>query len=239
LPVDQRAIIAANNNAHLYEAMFDAHGLRHTRLPFAFLGQDAPPPSYSNLTILAPNQQDDCRAEIAKLAQVFAGRVGLKDSFCQMELAANGFTPLFKASWLWREASASADPGNWQTVETPADLLLWEQAWKSSGSPTPQCMFPPQLLCHPDVHFLGEFFDGAFQAGCIANRSADCIGISNVFAATPSAATYPRATAAVAALDPNLPIVGYESGDDLDRALTAGFETTGTLRILVAENARF
>ena len=105
MPVDQRAIIAANNNAHLYEAMFDAHGLRHTRLPFAFLGQDAPPPSYSNLTILAPNQQDDCRAEIAKLAQVFAGRVGLKDSFCQMELAAKRLHALFKASCAARGVS--------------------------------------------------------------------------------------------------------------------------------------
>jgi hypothetical protein len=40
------------------------------------------------------------------------------------------------------------------------------------------------------------------------------------------------AASAVGALNPKVPIVGYESGDDLDCACGAGFEAVGNLRIL-------
>ena len=47
----------ARNNADWYEAMFAAHGLAYERSDKAFIGLDAPPPYYSNITLQAPNQQ--------------------------------------------------------------------------------------------------------------------------------------------------------------------------------------
>jgi len=37
LNIDERAVIAADNNADLYEAVFSSQGLRYERLPFGFV----------------------------------------------------------------------------------------------------------------------------------------------------------------------------------------------------------
>ena len=97
----------------------------------------------------------------------------------------------------------------------------------------------PALLARPDVFFLGEKAQGRFLAGCIANRSRDCIGLSNVFAETPSPDAFAEAADAVSALARDLPVVGYESGPMLDNAALAGFDRVGDLRVLVSGNARF
>ena len=58
------------------------------------------------------------------------------------------------------------------------------------------------------------------------NLSEDCAGLSNVFGPAPFA----DATRAAAAMAADLPLVGYESGSQLDAATAAGFAQTGTLR---------
>ena len=63
------------------------------------------------------------------------------------------------------------------------------------------------------------------------------MGLSNVFAA--SSDLFEQAAAAVASVDPHLPIVGYESGTSLEQARSASFTTVGDLRILVADAASF
>ena len=62
------------------------------------------------------------------------------------------------------------------------------------------------------------------------NLSDDCACLSNVFGPAPFA----DATRAAAAMAGDLPLVGYESGSQLDAATAAGFAQTGTLRILVS-----
>lgn len=237
--VDQRAIIAANNNADLYAAMFASRGLAHERLPHAFVGKDRPPPYYSNLTVLAPGHAADIAAELRGLSDNFDGAIGLKDSFCEMELQANGFETLFGASWIWRDAGGNAGPSAWERIETGAELECWEAAWKQAGSPTPERMFAPALLERKDIAFLVHRVDGAIEAGCIANISGDCVGISNVFARAPSRHVFAQAAAAVSCVAPHLPVAGYESGADLGHANRAGFTAVGDLRILVAKAARF
>lgn len=237
--VDPRAVIAANNNADLYAAMFGSHGLAYDRLPYAFAGKDRPPPFYSNLTVLAPGHGDEIVVQLRALAQKFNGSIGLKDSFCELELQANGFEVLFGASWIWREAGLQPGANTWERIEDEAGLELWEQAWKKSGSPTPQRMFTAKLLARPEMVFLGHRQDGEIGSGCIANISGTCAGISNVFSRSPSGNVFAQATAAVAAVAPHLPIAGYESGADLGHARKAGFETVGDLRILVTRAARF
>lgn len=235
--VDARAVLAAQNNADLYEAVFDAHGLSFERLAAAFVGKDRPPPFYSNLTVVTPSLTDEIVMQVKELADRFDGKVGLKDSFCQLDLAAFGFRILFTAQWIWRENRGNKASSLWQKVENDADLLRWESAWKEAGSATEQLMFPSKLLQRPEIHLLGHKVDGVFETGCIVNTSADCIGLSNVFSRSPSDRIFADAAAAAEAVDPKRPIVGYESGESLRHAIDAGFETVGDLRILVADAA--
>jgi hypothetical protein len=100
-------------------------------------------------------------------------------------------------------------------------------------------MFPASLLARQDVFFLGRKAQGRFVAGCIANRSHDSIGLSNVFTETPSGNAFAEAADAASVLAGNVPVVGYESGPTLDHAALAGFVRVGDFRVLVSGNARF
>ncbi|WP_375588139.1 hypothetical protein ABWH89_12175 [Hoeflea alexandrii] len=236
--VDPRAIMAASNNADLYAAVFSAHGLDFARKPYGFIGQGRPPPYYSNLSVSLPGHADEVTAELRALSEKFVAGIGVKDSFCELALEGNGFEVLFGASWIWRGPGRDEVPG-WIRINRAAGLQRWEAAWKQSGSPTPHTMFPAALLERADTVFLGHVVDGAILAGCIASLSDDCVGISNVFSVSNSSEVFAQATAAVSGLAPDSPIVGYESGDDLNHARDAGFLPVGDLRILVARKARF
>jgi hypothetical protein len=233
---DERTLSAARNNADWYEAVFAAHGVRYRRLPEALVALDQPPPYYSHLVTLQPGE---VRAHLAGLATKFRGRVGLKDSFCRLDLGEHGFSTLFQASWIWRAPRPGRLPPGWEIVRDARGLARWEQGWTRNGSPADRRMFPDSLLQRNDVTFLARTDGDRVVVGCIANRSADCIGLSNSFAEGATAQTSAEAAGAVAAIAGPLPVVGYESGTDLAFALAAGFEEVGPLRILVAEAARF
>jgi len=234
MAIDQRVVMAAANNADLYEAVFQLHEIGYERLPFAFVARGKPPPFYANLTLLEPDCMDDVCKELATIASEFGGALAVKDSFYQMELAAQGFRELFTASWIWR-APRDVGAAGWQRVETSRDLEMWEAAWEAGSAPTQERMFGDQLLGMPEIGVFGRKHGDAFRAGCLGNLSWDCVGLSNVFGEDALEA----AAACVGSMAPDLPIVGYESGDDLRLAKDAGFEVTGDLRILVADAARF
>lgn len=236
---DERAICAALNNADLYEAVFSVHGLGYQRKTCAFVARDDPPPYYSNLTTLSPQGGASVLRDLRRLSVQFKGVLNVKDSFCRLDLAANGFQTLFQASWIWREPKQVAMADGWDIVRKPEDLTLWEEGWKSFGSPAQKRIFPQAFLSLGDVVVIGQKVDGRFVAGCIANRSENCIGLSNVFAKMPSAEQFSMAATAAAAPFECLPVVGYEAGAGLTYARQCGFETTGKLRILRALNARF
>lgn len=239
MSIDPRTIIAANNSADLYEAMFASQGLAFTRFPFAFVALDTPPPYYSDLTVQSPDHPTELMAEIKRSALRFKGRVGIKDSFCQLDLAAFGYEILFTASWIWRDGEILPLPPGWVQIMDEAGLQQWEEAWKASGSPTTHRMFTPAMLARRDVSFLARIVNGEIIAGCIANRSRNCVGLSNVFSAEPDQTIFAQAADAAAATAPGLAIVGYEAGDALTQAKHAGFQTVGVLRILVSRDARF
>lgn len=236
---DERAVCGAKNNADWYEAMFSAQGLRYHRKEHAFVAQDSPPPYYSEMTVLSPDQIEAVISELGMLAERFAGVMGLKDSFCQLDLTKNGFETLFEANWIWRSSFITEMPIGWEIVNNATDLLLWENSWKSNGSPAEIRVFPDSLLTRGDVFFLGRRAKGRFDAGCIANMSSNCVGLSNVYAEEESQRSYSQAADAVSALGGDLPVVGYESGNALIFAKNANFDLVGPLRILVTRHAEF
>lgn len=237
--VDERAICSARNNADWYEAMFSVHGLRYRRLAYAFVAKDNPPPYYPKLTVLSADDDAAIKAELVDLARRFDGVMGIKDSFCQLDLSKNGFETLFEAAWIWRSPRNVEMPVGWEIIKEPSDLLLWEEGWKRNGSPTDKRMFSEELLAREDIFFLGRKIDARFVAGCIANKSDDSVGLSNLFADTPSQLVFSQASDAATVVGGDVPVVGYESAAELECANGAGFERVGRLRILVTRNAKF
>lgn len=236
---DERALQAAGNNADWYEAVFQIHGLKYQRLPFAFVAEDAPPPYYSKLTVLAPDHDKAVLSKLADLARRFDGAVGVKDSFCQLDLSRHGFAQRFAATWIWRAPRQTALPSGWKVVTESDELALWEDGWNRNGSPVGRRLFQDGFLSRDVVSFLGRKTGARFTAGCIANRSGNCIGLSNVFAEAPSPEMFSQAADAVSAVDGDVPVVGYERGSELEHAISAGFEAVGQLRVLGARHATF
>ncbi len=237
--VDHRAVLAANNNADLYQAVFVAHGLRYRREPHAFLGLDDAPPYYANMTTLTPEDTSRQRAELNKLARQFGGKFGVKDGFCRLHLADSGYRILLEATWLWAApmaVSGTPMPG-WERIRTPEALAEWEESWKRLGSPTERHMFPDTMLRFSEIAFFGLRDGATFESGCIANLSSDCVGLSNVFGEAADSSLF-QATAMLAAeFGQGKPVVGYDHGAALDAMLKSGFEEVGRLRIWVRENA--
>lgn len=232
---DKRASVAAKNNADLYEAIFSAHGLAYRRHDFAFEALGQTPPYYSDITIQEPGRVSDLMPIIDRAIQRTGGRVGIKDSYCELDCAALGLSVLFEAEWIWRAPLHPAMDSGWSRLTTPQALTRFEQAWSENGSPATQRVFPPAMLDRPDFAFFARASGGGIDAGCIANLSNTCIGLSNVFSQDGSAATFAQAADVVAQLAPDLPVVGYESGDSLAAARKCGFDACGTLRILVPQ----
>jgi hypothetical protein len=232
--------MAAANNADLYEAVFSSWSLPYARLPFAFVGRANPPPYYSNMTALRPNHHDKVIAELHLLSRSLPGALGLKDSFSEFDLARYGFQTLFEASWLWRAPSSTSVclPPGWSRVAAPAELDLWEQAWKQAGSPTEARVFrSPQSL--QNAAFFHRVTEGRVTGGCIANRSSECVGVSNIFGDGAAEILFEEATSTVAQFGGGRPVVGYVANHWLNAALRSGFEVTGNLRVLVAESPHF
>jgi hypothetical protein len=231
--IDERARLGAANNADIYELVFAAHGLGYRRDSGMFASADPPPPYYSSMTTLDPDDVARQRATIRELRPQRPG-FGLKDGFRRLELAEEGFDILFEASWIWAPAERLAGrPADWQRVRTAQALERWEAAWAAGGSPADRRVFPPALLEARDLAFFGRPGGGGFTAGCIANLSAGCVGLSNVFGSEADR-PFGEAASLASAFGDGVPVVGYERGAALEACLGLGFETVGRLRVWVS-----
>ncbi len=126
----------------------------------------------------------------------------------------------------------------WSVLEDESELSAWEAAWNDNDAnvtPDPR-LWIPTIFHDPDVTFLVGRMDGEIVAVGIADRTGDVIGLSNVFArSTTDIAIWPGIIAKTAELFPDMPIVGYERGDDLTDALYHGFEAIGDLSVWIVE----
>jgi hypothetical protein len=203
---------AARNNAEWCDAMCRAHGIAGEAGEDAWTWPVRTPPYYPDAVTLRPD------VDVAALLERIDSGPGcsIKDSFATLEVP--GFEILFDASWMRRPPGSATPPAaEWNVV---SDLDEWERAWGE-----PLGLFLPALLA--DGRFLAARRDGRIVAGAILNRTGDVIGLSNVFGDDP----WPGAVATAASLYPDLPLVGYERGDDLAAARRVGFEVIGPLRV--------
>ncbi|MCX5537421.1 hypothetical protein OG785_43500 [Streptomyces sp. NBC_00006] len=187
---------------------------------------------YPDAVTLAPGA--DPAAVTARIDTAAPG-ASVKDSFADLDLTEAGFQVLFEARWIHRPAGAPAPVPTlaWGVVDDAETLLSWAEAWGDTR------LFRSELLDDTATFVLaGRTPDGRVVAGAVASPSGDdghqVVGISNVFASDggPDSA-WPGVLDAVHRLFPDLPVVGYEQGDDLAVAVRHGFEAIGSLRVWV------
>lgn len=223
-------LAAARDNAEWCDAVVRGHGPAGAFAPELWTSALRTPPLYPDAVTLVPGAP--AAALVAGIDTDGPG-CSVKDSFADLDLAGAGFEVLFEARWIHRPAGPAADTGSrleWSAVTDAAGLEAWEAAWdgeKSTG------LFHPALPGR-DIVFLAGRAVGRIVAGAVAHRgSGAVVGLSNLFAAdeADTDAAWAGALNAIAARWPELPVVGYESGDDLDAAVRAGFTPIGPLRV--------
>jgi hypothetical protein len=237
--LDDRVIRAARNNAKWCDAVCRSHGNPGEFHDDMWLNRHPVPRFYPNAGTLAePSEhQLDLIGELmsARLPRGWA----IKDSFYMLDLASRGFQRLFAAEWIYlpsskvKQLAAAEKAMRWEVVRSDRALTEWESAFsRSAGDDCEDKIFVPPLLEDKEIAVVAGHRDGDIVAGAIGNRSDGVVGWSNVFA--PKAEMLVRAAesiATIARIFPELPIVGYEHGDDLRNAHALTFESIGPLRV--------
>ena len=213
---------AAQNNAAWTDAVARSHGVATRRDGGAWVADGRTPPFYPNVVTLDPGA--DARALLAAPPRGAAAGWGLKDSFAVLDLAAEGFVPLFDAAWLACGA-APWRPGGAFRVTTEAGLARWVRGW---GEAPDGAVFLAGLLGAPGVRFYAVEAGGAAMAGLAACIDAEVAGYSNAFGAEDGIAA---CLAALAADAGGRPVVGYEGGAAVATMAGLGFRPVGALRV--------
>ena len=224
---DPRVCIAAENNADWYQLMFELHGLSFERDALGFRAIDPPPRFHGSLVWTAPEKQDDILDRIKQ--DLKPSGFGIKDSFATLDLLLFGLKPLFEAEWIWCETATHANLNDWEAIQSPEALAAFETAWNTNNPPSSTPQFPLAILDRPEIRLWVRRGKNGYEAGCIANLSQNCVGLSNVFGSD----AFPAALALAKSFGKDRPIVGYEHGDALKCAKRAGCESIGPLRVWV------
>lgn len=223
---------AARNNAAWCAAVSRSHGCPDTVDDAAWCSARRTPPYYPDAVTLRP---DATPADLLGRIDTTTPGCSVKDSFATLGLGPDGFVELFTAEWIHRPAGPPVPTTPALTVRrvtTAAALHDWQAAWHGDG--TPVDIFRPALLHEPSVLIFSLHADGDRVAGgFVLTCAGGVVGLSNLFAtdSVHRSDVWAAAIDTAAACFPELPIVGYEQGDDLVLARTHGFAPIGTLRV--------
>lgn len=217
----------ARNNADWCASVARAHGISSSRIDGIWRAASPMPPGHPEAVTLERGL-DPSRV----IAALPSGATSVKDSFADVDLAGFGFRVLIEARWVALDeaapgeglAEATAGGIRFERVTDAAALAEWAAAHGNVAA-----LAASSLLTDPAVVVLAARRDGNVVAGAVLNRSADEVGLSNVFGEP--AESYRAAVAAAARRFPGLPVVGWEPHDELAAATAAGFDVVGALRV--------
>ena len=216
-------VLAARNNAQWCDTVCRGHGLNTMSGALVWAVSQRSPAGYPDAVTV------DRRATAAQtLSNVDSGPgCSVKDSFATLDLAGCGMQILFDAQWIWRPASTDVSQElSWRTVDRSAELAVWATAHGNAHA------FRDILLVERDISILAVGDRKEPAAGAVLNRSGPVVGVSNFFCRGVDRGLVWRDVAAATSLEfPGLPLVGYESGEDLRHAVANGFATIGPLRV--------
>src|SRR5262245_2564694 len=221
--MDSRAVAAARNNAEWCDLVCRTHGIDTTSERDVWFAHRRSPPLYPDAVTLS----DRLSAGDAVGRVDSSTGCSIKDSFASVDLLSEGFRPLFDAEWIYRApVERPAVCAGWSLVRTLDQLRTWAAAHGGAD------VFRPALVHRPDVAIVLAYDDGGIAAGAIGNRTADVVGVSNLFAvAADEEQAWAGAIAAISACFPGMPLVGYEGDAALRAARRAGFVSIGPLRV--------
>ena len=222
--MDPRLRAAVDASLGWYEDICALHGTATELRDGLWSAVGPPPPLHSGVVVVEPGVTAE---QVLDRRRATGG--GVKDSFAAVELDDHGLAMLFSASWLFRppHPPVRTAPRGWTAVRTPERLAAW-----TSGHDTRDVLLPG-LLRSGHLVVLERQVDGMAVAGAAARLGSGTVDLSNVHAATGHELDWSELAAVVAHLFPERPIVGYESGDDLEAALAGGFTAVGELRVWV------
>lgn len=199
-----------------------AHGTVGRFLVHTWVNAEPVPRFYPNVVTLTAGDSDVAEQRQAVrilLKSHLPGRWAVKDSFRTLDIARLGFEVLLEARWIRKAAPRPA---------TMVSGLAWERV-KAGSSDFPAALFSDDNF----AMFAGKRGDTVVAGGTFY-RSDGVVGLSNVVAEFDDEPAVWRDLASLAAATfPGVPVVGYESGDELDAAKKAGFEVGDRLRIWV------
>ena len=187
-------------------------------LPHMWVNAATVPRFYPNVVTLAVGdtalEEQRTAVEILQKSNL-PGRWSVKDSFNTLDLSRRGFDLLFDAQWI-RGGMPAAGP------ETD---IVWQREEKGAE---------PWPFDDPGFAMFKGRRGFKVVAGFMLYRSENVVGVTNVVAEAGDAPSVWRSLALLAAQTfPRLPLVGYESGRELQAAVNAGFEAGDKLRVWV------
>ena len=205
---------AVRENAEWCDLVCRSHGLPTTFGDRVWHTARRSPPFHPDAETLDPAATAD-----ELLANIDTGPgCSVKDSFAVLDLTPHGFRLLFEAEWIHRPAAAP--DGDTTPTPAPAAAVEGRSPWVRTRSGV------------PDDPAVAAFEGPAGRV--VAHLSGAVVGLSNL-TGDPIDEAWTEAVNAITAACPGLPIVGYETADDLPPARRAGFTATGPLRVWIKE----
>jgi hypothetical protein len=199
-----------------------AYGTAGRFLVHTWVNAEPVPRFYPNVVTLTAGEADIAEQRQAVrilLKSHLPGRWAVKDSFNKLDIARLGFEVLHEANWIRKQQPKPAPM---------VSGLSWERAGPGGEG------FPAALFGDENFAMFSGRRDGAIVAGGTLYRADKVVGLSNVVAdADDEPGVWRDLCSLAASTFPNLPLVGYESGDELKAAHKAGFEIGDPLRIWV------
>ncbi len=232
-------LMAVNNNALWCNTVCKSHGNPGEFLEDIWINRHTSPPFYPNAVTLQNGDKTDVQnREIMQLMDSnLPEEWAVKDSFAALDLSDLGFSILFQAEWIHLDSQKSfaSSPNSKISIDIIQDgneLLAWEAAWYGSTDGDRRRIFLPSLLHYQNTAIISAKQNETIVAGVIASENSGVVGISNLF--YPESGGLENCTACLEKVFeafPGLPLVGYESGEELDIMQKLGFKSIGNLRV--------
>ena len=221
--------MAIDDNVGWCSTVSAAHGSDERMTGAAWINLAPSPPYYPNIITRRPGAQADIAGLIeAVRAQNTQRSWGIKDSFCDLDLTASGFSAVIEGEWFGGKIEKSPAVHNWEIVRRREELSLWEQAWDEASD---HRIFTDALLDDPRISFWMLRRAGDITAGCISFSSEPMIGLSNWFSRQAETAFDLGILPAIAETAGGRPVVCWASRTD---AAPAGLSPLGPLRVWIS-----
>ena len=160
----------------------------------------------------------------------------IKDSYADLDLTPWGFEVLLEGAWIcWSPDSLgdhddSPNSLRWTPLRDADELAEWDNV-RGRGI-LDHGDYPEGILSRPGIVVLGGFRRDEIVGGAVLCEAAGVISLANVFASGIAPAEVFRGAVKAAALrHPATPVVGYETGTDLEAALAAGCQSLGPMAV--------